>query len=611
MFKRIIFLVILLCLTFLKVYASPLRILVDGSGSMKGFFSTNGVEELVRQIENASKSYQFEVNSTVFISNKDSSEIIFQNLWTWLKENPSKRYGNITKLDELVGNFSKNEAIIIITDNFQDNEGEGIGRTQLFYRRLQDTALSRVYSAPVLLEFDGRVEVGVGIGIPEGKENAHKIYESALAYTSKHFIGKDGKIGTPVWYSPTNQQGLWKIPYKGLRGLAVYLLLTESDDEIEYKFKNFVEFIGQKTNTSPLLIRPLGSDAVKLKATESGQPDPKALECAGIEINSLPKANLNFQVNDKGEYSLGLKPDVALRYNPRNPAQFVVAFDIISTQAHIQLHPGGECESSAKLIASPLKVEAARQDILLPGVQGRAYAQPAYLVTPLDSVGPRAVFLVIDLPPLVGPDVPDEVFAGQLSASLDFKIQVPPSAWRTAPNVQRRYFTPNPLDLARVFSPKDLVRVLAPPAIELSLPVHLRSEVINPAPRPQTPMDFPWWLLGLFGVGGLSTGLWRWLRPLGFYAPVRVNGQRGRAVRVGGVLKPIRGSKLNIGDGKHLIIERSMRHGSQINVFFNDQKLRMIKPGERLNLPDSESRLSYLTGIEQRNLKKDGQYDQY
>jgi hypothetical protein len=585
-----------------------LTVLIDGSGSMRGYFRTAAISNLVKSLIESAQSWT--VTSEVFVSNIDEPNISRIPLAEWPTDARSSSFGKSTRLDVLVRALQPGEAYVIVTDNFQD-EGKAIGRTGEFYAQLHGSALSQVYLVPALLPFDGRVEFAPGIGIPAGPGRAEQLRTQILAATHPNFLGQGGRIDQPEWLTPGNTTGRWRVGYKGLRGLAVYLIRTARTNE-DGRFDAWADELGRRLDAPPLLVHPLGRGAVRLQASIDARPDPQALRCAGLAAADLPTPNLTLDAGESGsagqQYSLGLMPGQARTYDPRQSSRFVAVLEVVTTEDHVRLAATGDCKTAARLEASPLQVTVpeAQQGILLPEAdrRPRSDALPAHLVGSLDprAKASRSVFLVLDLPALVGPEVSPGAFGGQLEARLELSVMVPRSAWQMAPEVRARYFTETPLDLARIFSPTDLVQVLAPAeGVTLRIPMSVKPDVVN-ATQPVAKAELPWGaMLGLLGaLLGLSF-LWSWLLPLGFAAPVRCGQDPKIEAEVGGFLRN-RTYRFELPDGIAIRFERARLFGRTLRVLQDDHPVGDLRPGHALDLEGCSVR--YMNANDVKTYKK-------
>lgn len=197
-------------------------VLIDGSGSMRGFFEQRKIQELhalLRTIcEDSAESYYF----------------VNDRLVPW-DEKPLEIYGNETFLDKALSNALAQRpapAIIwLITDNQPSSGGQTKSDADIkdFYKQLQDDKVKRLFLFPLRLPFSGAL---------------------------------------------FKQDGFTKLTdkYVGQRGLLVYALLLDerAHDEFEKKTEEFQNrFVQVQAGGSPRLrIKPLEEDTVTAEVNE-------------------------------------------------------------------------------------------------------------------------------------------------------------------------------------------------------------------------------------------------------------------------------------------------------------------------------------------------------
>lgn len=113
---------------------SNTKILVDGSGSMRGFAKQNSISGIVNQIDSAINTNNMQSELSVFINKRNSD---------YYEVSPSKEdldktktyCGHLTLLDQAFANNINNDMFLIITDNVYDNDNSlGSKSTLNFYK---------------------------------------------------------------------------------------------------------------------------------------------------------------------------------------------------------------------------------------------------------------------------------------------------------------------------------------------------------------------------------------------------------------------------------------------------------------------------------------------
>jgi predicted RNA-binding protein YlqC (UPF0109 family) len=127
-------------------------IVVDGSGSMKGFFQENEIQTYVSQLETKIKAGGYRTSSQMFIHN--SKKKFEHGLFPF--EPAIKKYGNSTDLNILFDDMLKldTRAVIVVTDNLMSTPSE-TGATKQFYERLSSDKVESLYVIPKLFNFKG------------------------------------------------------------------------------------------------------------------------------------------------------------------------------------------------------------------------------------------------------------------------------------------------------------------------------------------------------------------------------------------------------------------------------------------------------------------------
>ena len=587
----------------------PLRVLVDGSGSMRGFESSGALTGLVERLESAGTRTGWTPATRVFHAETPSD----LQLSAWNEWNGAPIWGETTPLvAALKRGVQGAQALILVTDNFQDPGGSGSseGVAEL-YAALSEAQIARGHLIPELLEFKGNVDLGVGGEVP-GRKEGKRLRDAMVEQTPPHFVDS---IGTPRWVKLPDGRSFWKTAYSGRRGLAVYLILL--NPALASEFEALSDAISGERSLPSLLVWPLAGDAVGLRESV-GSADRAALECAGMTLAELPEPNLILESRDGGAY--GLRPRPELVYDPRKPGRFVARIEPFATVGHVSVrNRAAGCESSATLGVGPLQVEAAKgnEDILLPlsDERRRGEVLPPRLLSPIqsgdDSEG-HAVFVSFDVPPLVGPRVPEERIDGQVSAHFELLVELAAGSVALDDRVRGRFFTARPTDLARIYSPEDLIQRLSREGLTIRIPVSLPAEVFfrPPPPRPET-QPFPWGKL--LAVLGLFAALWFVLRPLGFIVPLRFTGsKRALGVPVGGLLRRVHEDrrKLNVGGARTLQVARESVWARRIVLYEDGDQVGKLSRGGETPVPGTNERVEWLTASAKAELATVGLYDE-
>jgi len=267
---------------------------------------------------------------------------------------------------------------------------------------------------------------------------------------------------------------------------------------------------------------------------------------------------------------------------------------------------------------SPLTVSVANGDrgILLPDAAGSATGSvvPPRVLSPVrvaDSTSGHAVFVTFDLPALVGPEVPDQLIDGQVRAEFTLHFSVPSTAVGLAEDVRRRYFTSSAADLARIYSPRDLVQHMARENIAVEIPVVVPAEVFWRPPPASPEPDGASPLPALLVLAALLIIAWWVLRPRGFVVPLWWTGeQNAKATRVGGLIhNPDPPPKLNIGGAEVVTAHRTHWLRRQIEIRKEGVHLGRLTRGEALELPGSSQGVEWLSRQKEREFRDANRYN--
>jgi hypothetical protein len=597
-----------------------LRIAIDGSGSMRGYHATEALDSLVRDVEQAATEAGWASAPFAFHTGRDDET----PHWSpWSEWTAAPVWGDRTQLDAAFdGGAAGGRALLLVTDNFQDAAGAGAGAgsgVDPLYDRIREASVPRAWLLPDLLEFAGNVDLAPGGDVPGRAAGAAATLKTALlGRTPQRFVER---IGTPSWTAAPAGLGFWKIPFEGRRGLAVYAILF--DPALATEFDRFVDALASGRKAAPLLVRPFAGDSLKLEASRDARPDTRAMECAKLRPEDLPKPNLEL-IPRSGSAGSGhgysLRPMADLVYDPRVPGRFTAAIEISASESHVQVRDISEKGSeAAQLGVTPMRIAIAPEDrgILLPavahgGAEGRV--MPPNLLSPVRAEGGsdgRAVFVTFDLPALVGSTVPDERVDHKVAAEFDLTVVVPGTAIALRDSVREKYFTPTAVDLARIYSPSDPVQRLASGRIAIQIPVDIPAEVFWRPPPPVAPKQTTRWRAALALALVVLAILWWLLKPRGFVAPLKWSGsKRATAVRLGGPLRPVRPPPvLNIGGTDTVILDRQKAWNRCVVVRDAGATLGVLRQGDALELAAGRGTIEWIDGRRAKELENENLYD--
>ena len=489
-----------------------MRILVDGSASMDGFFG----EGLGPLLEDVAAAFQAAAPSiTYFVSSEDSDDPQRLQLYSRLSDMPGTSERQHTRLDHafLRGVQAAKSApsiLVIVTDNVQEATRPHI-TTATFLELLQAERIDGLFVMPTPVLFNGDIAF------------AKRDYESEQAWTTAV------QAFTPTAEIRRATQTYFHAGYQGDRELMVYVFLLRGDgssggasaDEVRASYLRGLSRL-HNTGKTVLRIKPIDGRAftihgvrepsqwlslVKQPATEEPRlathmemyirPDPSASgvdQQGGGEDAHAPRVLLSLVDNS----IVGGPQPNAFRYTDGASLRF--HFALASRLHHINVgcpKPAGEATGGDPLfLRTEVRFELANAVFSAPRA-GLAVPTADDQETGASVVARGAVYPGTLQNVLTGPADVGEVkaptdtdpfyeswvtispvrrrpgvwnalwafFAESADAGLDFDIKmvVPVECLTLNPVAQARHFTAERTDVARVYMPRgrDLVQMLS------------------------------------------------------------------------------------------------------------------------------------------------------
>ena len=159
----LIFIQIFICLFLISSDVNAtIEFLIDGSGSMKGFFDAGSIQVLIDSLSNTASKAGISYTNKVFVSKRSengefkNTKLNYERFLLQYQHN-QKPFGSHTLLDIA---FEQRDPLadilFLITDNVQSDK-ETEGNTDKFYRQFNASCVKRIYILPQLLDFRGRV----------------------------------------------------------------------------------------------------------------------------------------------------------------------------------------------------------------------------------------------------------------------------------------------------------------------------------------------------------------------------------------------------------------------------------------------------------------------
>ncbi len=489
-----------------RAESAEVQILVDGSGSMRGYVQTealaNLVERYAQRVE-VSANTSSSIDAFVTGSSGTTTLVSFEH---WVS---SPSYGYHTDLEAALGKRDEDTRLLVmLTDNVHDPLGSGNSpETDDFYAALQHLPVTRTWLVLHLVEFDGPVEVPKVPGLPS--------QQTAL----RELIERDTPPSQGVVSKLSERTRYWRAVYSGNRALAAYVFaFSETAAVVGEELVEALDGPGDR----PLRIKPMEQNTLKLTQAKEFRPDPSAMRCQTGKPRDPVSTNLTLVHDDTG---LRLTPAEGFRYEPALPVTLGVNIRYSSNEDHIQVGELGgldvDCDRLARVSIENLRIHVPDELMGVLTAEAReAWVSPNVISGDLSAAeGASSAQVAIHVPPLVGPDVPAFIVGDDIQLSADLSVVVPGESFRLDSDIWGTYFTDKTTDLTRLYSPADPVSQLASRQVTLQIPLLVPS-FSPPCDGPEGPPCSPErssFLGFLLGGAALLALLLAWyiLQPLG------------------------------------------------------------------------------------------------
>lgn len=451
------------------------QVLIDGSGSMAGFFQAGSVQTLLDALRGAAAESSLSLSENVLLGFQQNVAEI-RPLQPWLA---APRYGIYSPLEHgLAESFPKADWLFILTDNVQT--GGETRSTETFYRFFKRPEVGSVHVAPLSLPFNGAVYF-----------NRHDYSTAALAGALRRDT-PNGRFGE-VLDNGTNLV----VPYDGTKGLLLYAIARSEHDQAE--FEAFLARLKAVSSADMLAVKPIDGRHFEL----NGVPDPKQVLDARqkfppppeVEAPLLaPTLSLSRLTGTATQSALLAPMDYLHRpaFHLRRSNEGIFYFGLRSRLPHIVIG------NSANPWSNPVTLSLG-EGVLQAG--GRDYrvgeageVQPRQLVGELSAVGgeglPRYIYMGrLKFGPLsqalnpIDPLTYMQAFS-PVPARLRFDLQmdVPSKALSLRPDYREHFFTRRETTLDKIFAPTDIIRYLASGSTRIPLTVHMGEAMIPDRP---------------------------------------------------------------------------------------------------------------------------------
>jgi len=485
--KSLLFIQIVICFFLTSsAMAATIELLIDGSGSMKGFFDAGSIQVLIDRLSNTASRAGIAYTNTVVVSKRSKSGVFnntklnYKQFLLQLQRN-QKPFGSHTLLDIA---FEQRDPLadilFIITDNVQSDK-ETQGNTDKFYRQFNAPCVKRIYILPELLDFRGRVYFD-------------KVLFANFDTFKRQLIDANGAekfYGTKFLSGTTSYIAY----YRGKRGLIVYAIQL-SDESVEAYRKILSSLCNpdgendQAGVLTPVLrIKPIDQSQVRLCGVDDNTVDVrKAIIEQQSRLSPNRKVrvyfpNMKLHLNPKGNRLAPFddKNPPSFRLNSENLVRFY--FSLSSVLNHVSIgKPDENGKTNVKLsISNPtLRVLKEADKDILEFAPSRGQIIPPHLAGSLKSgdsgakhyyvaeakLGPcrikwslRKFFTLI---------IPRKI---PVQMNFDIRMVIPPDQLFLAEDFQEKYFTDNLNRIDRIYSPRDLIEYLSKEPIYIDMNV--------------------------------------------------------------------------------------------------------------------------------------------
>ena len=477
------------------------HILIDGSGSMKGFFATDMGRLNARLVE-ALDSSDVRPKSLIFVTSGNQTRLVpfrqFLEQFEW---------GQETKLDDTFQLMFKDQVLVIVTDNVQDEGQEEYSSARSFYRLLEQKKVQAVALFPYRLPFRGHIY------FPRMKYPNSETLLQNLRESNGNTI--------EIQSYEDNGKELHAIDIEGVRALAVYAIFPHhmaSD-----RSKAIVRKIEDALNVPSILVKPIERKGFTINS-EVQKDDAENYYQKLTEFCSLSREREksflmrpNFRLEDPITknfkdstvyYPLQPYRKEKERVTLGEPVQIRFFFRFIDGDSYVVLNRSSHdpCRTPITLILENINYDIPQRykslmkrsasivkKIFPPFVPADAHANGLS-----NGISSPSIFLgQIRMEDL---NVEQSIFtflklafvrAIPLKINGSIHARVPVGAFKLAGRYNDRFFTNSEFEIGKIYTPEDIISYVSvePEVIQfnfkaenilLSIPIWIRLMVIGP-----------------------------------------------------------------------------------------------------------------------------------
>lgn len=410
---------LMLCMASIA-YAADIEILVDGSGSMRGFARTGSLQNVLSNFYDAIEECGLSYQSHLFYSDRIGDRIPGQTSYEKIDDpnllTISLFNGQTTILDRPFAEYSENsKAVIMITDNVDESSGSIDSKN--FYERIQNTErMKQLYAIPLLEPFAGNPCVDI-------------------AHITDHN------------------------DYNGLRGMMAYFVVY-NDDENKTQYMNLGDEL-KKRKYEVLKFYPITT-----KEFRFGKPKTSKSEFLYFLETDSKKEQYVLSLN-RSEISAG-----AIESGIETPIKF--GFSLSSRHEHFYLKK----DALVKIDNLLCKIEG------MPNVpiKVRTAIDPDRLKNDMNPDGKEQYFtgwLYISPKTTFIEDIQILFKRPKFNISFDILLEAPEGGLSLTPDTDSKYFTKNEAVLDKIYSKYDLLSTINPHSSKGSNKSQIRLKVRN------------------------------------------------------------------------------------------------------------------------------------
>ena len=433
-------------------------VLIDGSGSMEGFFRSNSIYTFSQRIIDA---FPYPVEVRVFVSPTPDTVEFFPSA-----EFDVSKVGSYTRLKKALQKTLEeaSDFIILITDNVPTGEDDTD-----FIHLLSAPSIKAVWVIPYITDYDGKVYLPLSYsGSPHCKNGSFRLSRRL--------------------------RGSLVFNYRGKRGFLVYILALSDEFYKEMYGDDGVDHVrsllGVQGIRDVILVKPIDWRSVVIRPEIEIDKIKAALDsllkiCSSLSIKWLPPGG-RLTRGERGNVNVvPIVPGRKVFEVPATSSGILAVYFSVGTRMPYVIIKGEEpCSSGITIRIDSLRVKILRNSSIYSDDELLKYinikVEPAQLMGQLyvsesDSIGWNKFVYRISVikRALRIPWNPIKIlkllFSGSPLVEISFTLDVyiPPKVIHMVSSVEEKWFTRDIGELDKIYSPKDLIHYLCRDTIKI------------------------------------------------------------------------------------------------------------------------------------------------